>query len=256
MAEWQAAHTPGGHEKLWILPHLGRLAPDGSSALGEIPGHGKVTAILWNTGMPKITILVLISRSPTALPVLCCRLHSREGTAMVFTLRKLLIPALLGIFTMSFVPFAPPVGATGTYAGETLTLALSGRAVQGEETIFVATGRQTDVPNYPGGFGLDVFAKDVSVSRTCSPSYLGEEQASTHSTYEQQIVFGLPQGTTRTFNADFVYTFPRTGQVVLCAYSTWVTDTAAAATLTINIVPASAPMSPVKVVAPKVAELR
>lgn len=52
-AEWQAAHTPGAHEKIWILAHLGRLAPDGSSALGEIPGHGKVTAILWNTGVAK-----------------------------------------------------------------------------------------------------------------------------------------------------------------------------------------------------------
>jgi hypothetical protein len=52
-AEWQAAHTPGAHEKIWIVPHLGRLAPDGSSALGQIPGHGKVTAILWNTGVPK-----------------------------------------------------------------------------------------------------------------------------------------------------------------------------------------------------------
>jgi hypothetical protein len=51
--EWQAAHTPGAHQKIWILPHLGRLAPDGSSALGDIPGHGKVTAILWNTGVPK-----------------------------------------------------------------------------------------------------------------------------------------------------------------------------------------------------------
>jgi hypothetical protein len=51
--EWQAAHTPGSHEKIWILPHLGRLAPDGSSALGEIPGHGKVTAIFWNTGIAK-----------------------------------------------------------------------------------------------------------------------------------------------------------------------------------------------------------
>jgi hypothetical protein len=173
----------------------------------------------------------------------------------MLTLRKLLMPALLGILTVSFVPFAAPVGASGAYAGETLRLALSGRAVQGEETIFVATGRQTDVPNYPGGFGLEVFAKDISVSRACSPSYLGEEQASTHATYEQQIVFGLPQGTAKAFNAHFVYTFPRTGQVVLCAYSTWVTDTAAAATLTINIVPASTTASPAKVVAPKVAEL-
>ena len=174
---------------------------------------------------------------------------------MVFKLRKLLMPALLGIFTVSFVPLAAPAGATGAYPGETLRLALSGRAVQGEETTFVATGRQTDVANYAGGFGLEVFAKDVSVSRTCSPSYLGEEQASTHATFEQQIVFGLPQGTAKTFNVHFVYTFPRTGQVVVCAYSTWVTDTAAAATLTLNIVPASAPVSPVNVVIPKLAEL-
>jgi hypothetical protein len=52
-AVWQAAHTPGGNEKVWILPQFGRLAPDGSSALGEIPGHGKVTAIMWRSGIPK-----------------------------------------------------------------------------------------------------------------------------------------------------------------------------------------------------------
>ena len=52
-AEWRAAHTPDSHEQISILPHLGRLAPDGSSALGDIPGHGKVTAIFWNSGIPK-----------------------------------------------------------------------------------------------------------------------------------------------------------------------------------------------------------
>ena len=55
-AQWQAAHTPGSHEQIWILPHLGRLAPDGSSALGDIPGHGNVTAIFWNSGIPKNSI--------------------------------------------------------------------------------------------------------------------------------------------------------------------------------------------------------
>ncbi len=52
-AEWRAAHTPDSHEQISILPHLGRLAPDGSSALGDIPGHGKVTAIFWTSGIPK-----------------------------------------------------------------------------------------------------------------------------------------------------------------------------------------------------------
>jgi hypothetical protein len=50
---WQAAHTPGGHEQAWIVASLGRLAPDGSSALGDIAGHGKVTAIIWRTGIAK-----------------------------------------------------------------------------------------------------------------------------------------------------------------------------------------------------------
>ena len=50
---WRAGHTPGAHEEVWILPHLGRLAPDGSSALGEIAGHGKVTAMFYNTGIAK-----------------------------------------------------------------------------------------------------------------------------------------------------------------------------------------------------------
>ena len=52
-AKWQSAHTPGAHEKIRILSHLGARAPDGSSALGKIPGHRKVTAIRWNTGVPK-----------------------------------------------------------------------------------------------------------------------------------------------------------------------------------------------------------
>jgi len=52
-AVWKAAHTPGSNEQVWILPQLGRLAPDGSSALGEIPGHGKVRAIMWRSGIPK-----------------------------------------------------------------------------------------------------------------------------------------------------------------------------------------------------------
>jgi hypothetical protein len=107
--------------------------------------------------------------------------------------------------------------------------------VQGQETNWVASGQQTDVEDYAGGFNLEVFAKDTDVDPKCSPSYLGEEQAEAGDQYEAQIVIGLWQGSGTTFSVPFKYMFPRTGQVVLCAYSVYITDTAASATLVVNI---------------------
>ncbi len=130
---------------------------------------------------------------------------------------------------------AAPAGATGSYPGETLSLAQSGPAVAGQETTFIATGQQTDVNDYPGGFSLEVFAKNTNTDPTCSPSYPGEQQASLTDPYEQWIVVGLWQGPGTTFSVPFKYNFPRTGQVILCAYSAYITDTAAAATLVANI---------------------
>ena len=138
-----------------------------------------------------------------------------------------------------------PAGATGpAYPGETLTLQQDGPSIAGQETNFVASGQQTDVDDDPGGFDLEVFAKDTSIDPTCSPSYLGEEQAELGDEYEQQIVIGLPEGLGTTFSVPFKYIFPLTGQVILCAYSTWVTDTAAAASLVVDITSSSTTTTP------------
>jgi hypothetical protein len=40
--EWHAAPRPGADDTIWVLPHFGRPARDGSSALGEIPGTGRL----------------------------------------------------------------------------------------------------------------------------------------------------------------------------------------------------------------------
>src|SRR4051812_11961030 len=70
---------------------------------------------------------------------------------------------------------APLARATGSYPGETLMLAAAGPTVAGQAANLVASGQQTDVDSYAGGFGLDVFAKDPAVDATCASSYLGEE---------------------------------------------------------------------------------
>jgi hypothetical protein len=50
--EWKAGHTPGDHERAWLVKGLGRLAPHGVSVLGGVPGHGTVTAVFTYTGAP------------------------------------------------------------------------------------------------------------------------------------------------------------------------------------------------------------
>ena len=150
-----------------------------------------------------------------------------------------------------------PAGATGSYPGETLALTVPGPVVQGQQTTFIASGEQTDVAQYAGGFALQVFAKDQSVSPTCSPTYPGEQQASVGQKYEQLIVVGLWQGQGTTFRVPFVYTFPETGRVVLCAYSTWVTDTVASASLTVSVTArgsATTPSKPIVVVSPRITQ--
>ena len=72
---------------------------------------------------------------------------------------------------------ATPAGATEAYPGETLKLVQEAPALQGHETNWVASGQQAQVNDYAGGFNLEVFAKETSVDPSCSPSYLGEEQA-------------------------------------------------------------------------------
>ena len=97
----------------------------------------------------------------------------------------------------------------------------------------------------PGGFDLNVFAKDPSVDPTCAPSYPEEQNNSITDPSEQQVVIGDWQGPDESFDVPFKLVFAHPGQVLLCAYSDWITDTAASAQLLVDVTaPASPPGSP------------
>jgi hypothetical protein len=131
---------------------------------------------------------------------------------------------------------AAPASATGSYPGETLTVAPNGPDVVGKVGNFVASGQQTDVDQYAGGFDLNVFAKDPTVDSTCAPDYVSEGNTGITEP-ELRVVVGQWQGPGQTFSVPFKIQFNNSpGPVLLCAYSTWVTDTAAAAVLRFNVV--------------------
>jgi hypothetical protein len=133
------------------------------------------------------------------------------------------------------VAFAAPASATGPYPGETLSLALSGPAVAGQATNLVASGQQTDVNEYAGGFSLDVFEKDPSVDPTCSPDYWDETNNALTDPSELHFIIGDWEGLDTTFSVPFKAVFSKPAPVLLCAYSDWITDTAASAQLTVDV---------------------
>jgi hypothetical protein len=154
--------------------------------------------------------------------------------------------AALGVVGLMVVAaLAGSARATGSYPGETLTLALQGPAVVGKEANFVASGNQTDVNTYNNGgsysaFNLDVYAKDPRVDPTCGASYPAEQNAAIGDPSETEVVIGLGQGTGMTFSVPFKFVLARTGPVLLCGYSEiYGTDTAASAQLRFNAVSAA-----------------
>src|ERR1700756_5396569 len=148
------------------------------------------------------------------------------------------VVAVVGLTAM--VGLAGSAGATGSYPGETLSLSLSGTAVLGTTTNFVASGNQTDVSQYNSGgtysaFDLEVYVKDPRVDPTCAADYSAENNAAISDPSENQVVIGQGQGTATTFSIPFKATFARTGPVLVCAYSVYISDTAASAHLQINV---------------------
>jgi hypothetical protein len=153
------------------------------------------------------------------------------------------LAALGAVGLMVMAALAGSARATGSYPGETLTLALQGSPVVGKAANFVASGNQTDVSMYNSGgnysaFSLEVYAKDPRVDPTCAASYSAENNAAIGNPTETQVVIGQGQGTLTTFNMPFKFVLARTGPVLLCGYSEYLTDTAATAQLQFNAVSA------------------
>jgi hypothetical protein len=152
--------------------------------------------------------------------------------------RRARLVGLLG--PLAVMALAAPAGATGpTYPGETLTVTQSAPAVVDQETGFVATGQQADVENDPLGFDFAALVKDASVDPTCSPSYTEEQTDALSDPTEQPVTAPtLFQGTDPTFSLSFKINFARPGTFLLCAYSEYLEDTAAAASVTVRVAPA------------------
>jgi hypothetical protein len=147
--------------------------------------------------------------------------------------------------------WAAPAMATGpSYPNETLSVALSTPSVAGQETGFVASGQQTDVDDFPGGFDLDVFIKDPTVDPTCSPSYSGEQNNYITDPTERLFVVGDWEGLDSSFSVPFQGVFETPASWLMCAYSEWGGDTAASAQLSFTVAaptptPPTTPTTPV-----------
>ncbi|HEX4188982.1 MAG TPA: hypothetical protein VHY83_13890 [Solirubrobacteraceae bacterium] len=151
--------------------------------------------------------------------------------------RPALIAGLLGVGALFLAAMtAGPASATGSYPGETLSLSQSSPATVGQVVNFAASGQQSDFENYAGGFNLDIFQKPLSVDPTCSASDAGE-----NNTWKADIanefhpVVGLWQGPGQSFSVPFKIVPEHAGQMLLCGYSEWGGDTAAAGQLTVNV---------------------
>jgi hypothetical protein len=164
---------------------------------------------------------------------------------------------LLGAIGLLWPAALPgPAGATGSYPGETLSVAQSGPAVAGQAVNFLATGQQTDVNDYAGGFSLDVFEKNPNVDPTCAPDYWDETNNAVTDPSELHFIVGDWEGLGTTFSVPFKAVFDQPGPVLLCAYSTWITDTAASATLTVNVTSATPTVTkPVNQALPRVSRV-
>jgi hypothetical protein len=159
--------------------------------------------------------------------------------------------ALRASLVAALLTLAVPAAARADYTGETLSLTQSGASTAGALTTLTASGQDLDAPDYAGGFNLYVFAKNPAVDPTCAPSYWQEEQTYTNLLAvgaESLIDIGDWEGaTTAPFSLPVKTVFTTPGPRLVCAYSTWVTDTAAAATLTVNVAGAQAAPTPAPV---------
>jgi hypothetical protein len=166
--------------------------------------------------------------------------------------RRAPIGAVLGAATLLVA--AAPAGATGpSYPGETLSISVNGPAVAGQVTSFTASG--TDADANVGGYTLNVYTKPTSVDPTCAPDDTAENNTwGADMQYEFHPVVGqLETVDPGPFSTVFKTNFAYPGQQIVCAYSMWSYDTAAAATLVVDVQPSPGSTTPGPTPAPMAA---
>jgi hypothetical protein len=139
------------------------------------------------------------------------------------TIASALIAGLAAFFSLA-VPSLSAAGETSPYyPGSTLTVKLASKPRAGKVTTLIASGE-----NSAGelNFGLEMFAKLAREDPTCMPTYEEELNSSINERGESSIYQGESAEARGPFKLDVKAEFNPV-KVVICAYSIYVTDTAA-----------------------------
>lgn len=152
--------------------------------------------------------------------------------------------ATIGAATVAALLMAP---TTALARQSTLSLTQQGQAVQGQVTTIVASGTNADPES--GSYYLFIYAKDQRVDPTCAPTQEGESQTFLNNVFEpatagayDSIATGLLESYgPGSFNIQIKKAFSTAGPKLLCAYSTFIAETAAVTQMIVNVAPAGGP---------------
>jgi hypothetical protein len=148
-----------------------------------------------------------------------------------------LVAAVLGLLAL---PGLAAAGETSPYyPNSTISLRLASKPVAGKITTLVASGSNTDGEV---SFGLEAFAKVAKEDPTCGATYDEELNTSINEPGERQIYNSASVEGLGNFEVPIKVDFNPV-KILVCAYSTYVTDTAANATLSFTV-PATAKKKP------------
>jgi hypothetical protein len=147
----------------------------------------------------------------------------------------------IGACLLAALPAPDDARATGVeFPGETLALSQLEPAVAGRPLSLTASGTQTDIQSHFGGFTMNMVEKPAGA--TCAPSWWQERvNLTAHRLTETDPVIGLFEGEDASFSLPLQIYVQRPGAILLCAYSTFAADTAAAAPpLTVSVATSTA----------------
>jgi len=139
---------------------------------------------------------------------------------------------------------AAPALADGTdpaYPGSVLHVSVTGPRVAGQVLTIVATGTNApDSLGLPIDYGLDVILVDLSkLPGPCQQGYNAELTNVTDNPQAGRLVTfeALNEGTAGPFKISLPFTPGGSGQLLVCAYSVFITDDAAYASTQVQIAP-------------------
>ena len=155
--------------------------------------------------------------------------------------------ATIGAATVAALLVAPSAASARQ---STLTLTQRGDAVAGQVATIVASGTNADPES--GSYYLFIYAKDQRVDPTCAPTQEGESQTFFNNVFEpatagayDSLATGLLESYgPGSFNIEVKKAFSTAGPKLLCAYSTYIAETAAVTQMVVNVAPAAGTGAP------------